>query len=85
MKNPTIKNYSEYIKALKESFGDYDGIPSESDISSFIASYDLDRDWDIEASDVRLDFNQIVKGKRHNQISSYSLMVIITLRMESKG
>lgn len=55
----------------KIRFGNSENIPPDSDIIAFIMHFNLDRDWDIDISDVRQDYNHIIKRDTNNKISSY--------------
>lgn len=69
-----VKNYKEYVKNLKDAFGDYAVMPAIRDIKAFIERYDLYNDWRIESSDVQKDIRTLIinsNKRKKKRISSY--------------
>lgn len=73
-----VESYEEYLNKLKETFKDFDKMPLEPDIQSFISCYDLYDDWEIDSSDIQQDLRDIIlmpelnlKSKDRKCITSY--------------
>lgn len=54
----SIKDYREYLKCLRDTFGNIIQMPPLREIESFIFNYSLDTDWDISVDDVRKDITK---------------------------
>lgn len=74
-----VKNYKEYIKKLRDAFGDIDKMPDNITIQAFIDRNDLYDDWQIVLSDVEKDIRtKILIRKKYdstqkkNRITSYN-------------
>ena len=67
MKERCVKSYRQYLKKLKERFGEIKQMPSDDDVRAFIKQYDLDKDWQIVVSEVKADISRLIPKK----ISTY--------------
>ena len=59
-----IGDYPEYLKALKDYFGDADRMPSDDDIYDFIEFNNLESDWNIVIEEVKKDITEFILKKR---------------------
>ena len=72
MNGPNIKNYSEYLKTLQETYNGIEEIPSDEELQGFISDNNLFDDWNIVVSDVKLDvINHILPHLKKKKIHSY--------------
>lgn len=78
MKERCVKSYRQYLKKLKERFGEIKQMPSDDDVRAFVKQYDLDKDWQIVVSEVKADISQLIpkristyKGKRISTYKGY--------------
>lgn len=67
MKERCVKSYRQYLKKLKERFGEIKQMPLDGDVRAFIKQYDLDKDWQIVVSEVKADISKLITKK----ISTY--------------
>ena len=75
MKERCVKNYRQYLKILKERFGEMEQMPSDEDVRDFIKQYNLYKDWQIVVSEVKADILKLIRKKtseyKRKSISSY--------------
>ncbi len=67
-----INDYHEYIRLLKETFGDIKIMPMDVEIYAFIQDYNLESDWNVVIDDVKQDITQSVLLKNKRIIRSYN-------------